>query len=185
METKRIRVRRAYENYFTIVDLQWNFTQDEFETFKAFFEDDLVNGQYTFVITIVDPDDPTQQTVTEYGFYEEAYQFGRGDNLYNVRARMTIEEEEVGAIPEPFDPGLCGAIITEGGGTTFECYPVGVDYSENAMEPAGTGIIAVYNQNSENATYGETFQSFALGALVLGSPSSSSHLLTMYYGDGP
>ncbi len=188
-EKKWARIRRAYSDYQILVDLVWVFTEDEFEAFKTFFETDLVNGQYSFVITITDPNDSSQEIVTEYGFYNGTYQVARSDNQYNVQAQMIIEEELIEVIPEPFAPGLCGVIIWpdasdgEGGGTTFECYTTGGDYSENIMEPAGTGILIVYSQNSQTACYGETFLTFTTGELVMGSPSLSSHLVLMYYGD--
>ena len=191
MESKRIRVRPMHADHLEILEFEWNFTADEFEIFKAFFEEDLENGSYPFEISFMDPDDSNQDIVIDYGFFEGTYQWARSDNLFTVYARMVVEEEVIEQREEPFPAGLCGVIIWpavsdgEGGGNTFECYTVGADYSEDQMEAAGTGITVVYNHENPNYPHGEDFESFAIGDLVLGSPSVGSHLLVMYYGDSP
>ena len=190
MDSKRTRVRRSYETYLDLVDFDWNFTEDEFDTFKTFFEDSLLNGTYPFVITLVDIDDSSQYAITEYAFWEATYSFSRSDNLVNVFATCVVLEEEVEAIPE-FNPGLCGVVIWPqpsggfGGGTTFQCYDVRDNYVDTGMEPAGTGLSFIYLGDSKRYVRGETYEYFNVGDLVLGSASPTSGLSIMYYGSDP
>ena len=189
MESGRVRVRRYYEAAVEIHDFEWAFTEDEFETFKTFFEDSLLHGEYPFVMTLTDPDNALSETEIEMGFHEANYQWSYTDRVYLVRAVMLVELETITVIEE-FFPALCGIVIWpavsdgEGGGTTFECYPL-TTYNGSTMPPAGTGILVVYNGFSPFYAYGEPFTSFADGVLVLGSPSANSQLETMYYGDSP
>jgi len=191
MESGRVRVRKYYEDPVEVHDFEWTFTADQFETFVSFFEDSLLHGEYPFVMTLQDPDDDLSETEIEMGFHEANYQFSYSDGAYLVRAVMIVELETIAVIVE-FFPLLCGVVIWpqvsdgEGGGTTFECYTVGNYDFGTAMLPAGTGILAVYQDNSPLAyAHGEPFTSFADGVLVLGSPSANSLLGTMYYGDAP
>ena len=180
---------RGYEDALVVVDLEWNFTADEFAAFQTFFEDELDNGAFPFYITFLDPDDSSYEVTTDYQFIEPDYQFSRSDNLFNVAAVAVLASSAIEQLEEPFVPGLCGVVIEssfllDGGGNTFECYAEG-DYSFNDMEPAGTGIQIVRNGNSQFYVYGETFEIFTDGNLVLGSPSVGSGLVQMYYGKNP
>lgn len=189
-ETGRKRVCRLYDDVRTVYEFEWNFTEDQFDAFQAFFADTLLGGSLPFYITLQDPDDSDQQIITDYGFFEPDYQFVRSDNLFNVVAVMLVEQEEVEVITEPFNPGPCAIIIWpqvsdgEGGGTSFECYDEG-DYTVSGMETAGTGIGFVYLSNSPYYGNMEPFTIFAEGDLVLGSPTPTSMLSQMYYGDNP
>ena len=187
MESQRIRVRRYFEDYREFLDLEWAFTADEFEEFKAFFEDDLCNGQNPFTIVLLDVEDSSLTITTDYAFFEATYQFTYSDNVYNVTATAIVEEELGVAIPE-VTIDLCAVVIWpsvssgSGGGTTFDCYDVG-DYTSTAFEVKGTGLSAIYQGRSPFAMQGEPFEIFSDGNLVLGSPSSNSGLNTMYYGN--
>ena len=189
MESGRVRVRKYYEDPVEVHDFEWTFTADQFETFVSFFEDSLLHGEYPFVMTLQDPDDDLSETEIEMGFHEANYQFSYSDGAYLVRAVMIVELETIEVIVE-FFPLLCGVVIWpevsdgEGGGTTFECYPL-TTYNGSTMPPAGTGILVVYNGFSPFYAYGEPFESFADGDLVLGSPSADSHLSVMLYGNSP
>jgi hypothetical protein len=190
MESQRIRVRRYFTDYRELLDFEWSFTVDEFEIFKAFFEDDLCNGESPFIITFTDPDDSNMQSITDYGFFEGEYQWAYTDGVYAVTATVIIEEELIEAIVEPFDPDLCAVVIWpdvsdgSGGGNTFDCYDDG-DYTVTILPTGGTGIgPLMWMGDNPFATQGEEFETFADGALVLGSPSAGSGLTVMYYGDG-
>lgn len=188
-ESGRKRVVREFEDYREIVDLEWNFTSDEFEIFQGFFEDDLANGAFPFYLSYLDPDDSSFLIETDYQFVEADYAISRADNVFNVQAVCILQGTATEELEEPFVPGLCGVIIegsfiVEGGGTTFDCYAVG-DYTDTDMEPAGTGILVVRNGDSPFKAYGEDFEVFNVGNLVLGTPSVGSRLTQMYYGDSP
>lgn len=191
MESKWLRVRPAFDEHLVIVNFEWNFTVDEYDAFRTFFLDSLLNGQYPFYITLLNRDDSNENIVTEYGFLEPNYQFARSDNQVNVLAVMLIEEAAIEQIEEPFDPALCGVIIWpavsdgEGGGNTFECYTVGSEWDGLQMPNAGTGLLILYNGFALGYVYGEDFETFEIGDLVLGSPSGGSELTLMYYGDSP
>src|SRR5688572_19540759 len=67
-ETGRIRSRRAYEEVQSTLEVEWNFTADQFETFKAFFDEDLQNGTGSFELEM-------NQVMTEVVFFESTYSF--------------------------------------------------------------------------------------------------------------
>ena len=194
MESKRIRVRRYYPDFFTVYDFEWNFTQDEFDLFKTFFEDDLVNGSECFTIQFLDPFDSSQLSITDYGFFEAGYQFSYTNGFFKVTAVAVIEEEQVLVLSEALPANLC-ELTTDiwpdvsdglGGGTTFECYDE-KDYTGAIFDTAGTNIVAPIASGNSPFGFqgGEEFETFPEGNLFVGSPSSGSQLVTMFFGDSP
>jgi hypothetical protein len=188
MESERIRVRRYFEDFRELLDFEWNFTADEFEIFKAFFETDLCNGESPFEITTIDPDDSNSQSVTDYGFFEAQYQWSYSDSVYNVTATVIIEEELIEQITEPFDGDACDIVIWptvsdgSGGGNTFDCYTA-ASYLITEFPAAGIGLTFYYKGDSPFGMKGEPFEIYSDGNLVLGSTSEGSELNVMYYGD--
>ena len=188
MESKRIRVRRKYPSFFTVFDFTWNFLEDEFETFKAFYEDDLNNGQECFVLAQLNPLESDEFETVEYGFVEQGYSVTHSNGLYRVTAPGYIESSTVEVITETFPVGLCVVVINpevsdgEGGGTPFECYAPG-DYTTDAFTLAGTGIAAIAKGNNGFGFQGgEKYEGFPDGALFVATPSDTSSLLLMYFG---
>lgn len=189
MESKRIRVRRYYPDFFTVYDFEWNFTQDEFDAFKTFFEEDLDNGAEAFRIQMLDPLDSGQLSIIDYGFFEAGYQFSYSDGVFKVTAVVVIEAEQLDPFPEPFPAGLCEVVINPevsdglGGGNPFECYALG-NYGDTTFTVAGTYITGIFHGDGEFGFQGgEDYETFPTGALFLGSPSTGSHLVLMYFGD--
>lgn len=124
METSRVRKRRTYTDALELVEVLWHFTQDEFDTFKTFFEVELVNGSARFEMDHYSlEEDPPSLVTLEYTFWE-GYSFNRSDNLFAVSATLEL------APPEPADPppepDLCEIDFnsdTDGiSGDSFQCY---------------------------------------------------------------
>lgn len=188
MESKRVRVRRYYTDFFTVYDFEWNFTQDEFDTFKTFFEAELENGAEAFRIQMLDPLDSGQLSIIDYAFFDGVYQFTYTDGVFKVTATVVIEEEQLEPFPEPLPRSLCEIDIYpevsdgDGGGTTFECYTA-ANYSDSTFSIQGTLITAIYNGDGQFGFQGgEDFDVFPTGDLFVGSPSVGSHLVLMYFG---
>lgn len=81
MDSGRIRHRRVHELPIETQTLSWTFTEDEFEAFQAFFENDLENGSLPFSLEIYGES-------KEVSFLDGSYQFSRGDNVYSVTATV-------------------------------------------------------------------------------------------------
>jgi hypothetical protein len=82
-ESGRIRKRRLVEDPREGLDVVWNFTEDEFEAFKTFFDESLENGSLTFLITLFGRE-------REVDFRDSTYGFNHSDNLYTVIAKLLI-----------------------------------------------------------------------------------------------
>jgi len=78
-ETGRVRNRRNFQDPIKYVDVVWNFTEDQFSTFKSYFETELENGTLSFIIELFGTD-------TEVFFFDCSYSFSRSDNLFSVQA---------------------------------------------------------------------------------------------------
>jgi len=188
MESKRVRVRRYFPDFFTVYDFEWNFTQDEFDAFKTFFQDALDNGAEAFRIQMLDPDDSGQLSIIDYAFFEAGYQFTYTDGVFKVTATVIIEEEQLEPFPEPPPRSLCEVDIFPevsdgiGGGTTFECYDVG-NYSDEVFDTEGSYLTSIRHGGGEFGFQGgEDFDAFPVGALFAGSPSIGSNLVLMFFG---
>lgn len=79
METGRFRNRRQFLDPLETLNARWSFVQDDFDTFKTFFETELVNGSLSFAMEVYG-------VVTEVAFLESKYSFTRSDNLFVVSA---------------------------------------------------------------------------------------------------
>src|SRR6187402_1018332 len=78
-ETGRIRARRVYEETEETYEVSWNLKSDQFEAFKAFFEDDLEHGSLSFLLEIFGEE-------LEVVFYDSNYSFSHSDGCYAVVA---------------------------------------------------------------------------------------------------
>lgn len=83
METGRLRKRRQQEDRREIWDVTWNFTEDQFETFKEFFDTTLKNGSIRFHIELLGVD----RTVEFF----TPYSFNHTDNLFSVSASLLVQ----------------------------------------------------------------------------------------------
>lgn len=81
-ETNRIRKRRQHLTPRVTLDVTWNFTYDQFETFKVFFDVDLVNGSGNFVIDLFGESREVE--------FVGPYSFSHTDNLYAVSATLFL-----------------------------------------------------------------------------------------------
>lgn len=83
-ESGRIRKRRTVPDPRETLTVTWNFTADQFEEFKTFFDESLENGSLNFVI-------PLFGAEREVEFRDSTYSFSRTDNLYAVSASLFVE----------------------------------------------------------------------------------------------
>lgn len=91
METERVRSRRTLLEPVKSLDVVWALTRDQFDTFKTFFADELVNGSLSFVIEIFGEDQ-------EMAFLDSRYTFARSDNLFMVSATLEYASTELPAV---------------------------------------------------------------------------------------
>lgn len=80
MESGRARRRRQFEDPLEVMEVQWNFTKDEFDDFKIFFDANLENGSLSFII----------EAYGIVAFLNGTYSFSRSDNLFTVAASLLI-----------------------------------------------------------------------------------------------
>lgn len=101
-----MRHRRTFTAPLELIDVTWNFTLDEFEVFKAFFEEDLVNGSLLFEMTTPDfaPVHMDRSVTRMLGFWGANYGFNRSDNLFTVTAILEIASEYHEDTNEPEPP---------------------------------------------------------------------------------
>lgn len=105
MESGRVRNRRVYLEPMEHLEVQWNFTEDEFSTFKVFFDQTISNGSRSFMMEVFGEE-------TEMAFAEGNYSFSRSDNLVSVVATL----EYLPIVPDMVVGGEGGdAIGGEGG----------------------------------------------------------------------
>lgn len=84
MESGRIRSRRQFEDPVEILEVEWHFTEDQFETFKDFFDVTLVNGTLSFTIAL------ESETEREVVFFEANYAYSSSDNLFIVNSQLEL-----------------------------------------------------------------------------------------------
>lgn len=114
METGRVRVRRQSLTPFDVLHCIWNFTADQFATFKTFFEDTLTNGSEAFTMEILG-----EANDREVRFLDATYSFTRSDNLVSVSAALLIRPE-VAPFTNGFDFWLDGVpVLTLRPGANF------------------------------------------------------------------
>jgi len=78
-----------------------------------------------------------------------------------------------------FDATPCAvADITDGGGTTFDCY-TNQNYDDGTMPTAGTGFDAVYTGDNTRILGHETFETYSDGAVGEGA-SGAEHFTNIY-----
>lgn len=169
MESGRMRNRRIYPEPIELIDVTWNFTSDEFEAFKDFFEAELENGSLHFTLAVPDFAPPlTDRTVTrELAFWEGNYAFARGDNLFSVKATLEIVNEftvDV-ALPPPENslpeleltyPTVCRSefVLTFTPATTGRLYSIQTAYANTG--PWGHHVIVPVLEG-HNGTVSRTF----------------------------
>jgi hypothetical protein len=71
------------------MDVSWNFTQDQFDDFRTFFNETLVNGSLTF----------DWEEVGTLSFWQATYSFSRTDNLFSVTATLEVTVPYSGTPP--------------------------------------------------------------------------------------
>lgn len=94
METGRLRKRRQQMDHREVWDVNWNFTEDQFETFKNFFDVTLKNGSIRFHIELFGVD-----RIAEFF---APYSFNHTDNLFSVGATLLVQP----ALPSFTSDGL-------------------------------------------------------------------------------
>lgn len=96
MESRRYRCRRQHLALLKLVDVSWNFTEDEYAIFQEFFIEQLNQGELLFAMVSIEPDsNPALQRTYIRGlsFWGGTYEFSRSDNLFTVSATLEIVVE--------------------------------------------------------------------------------------------
>lgn len=122
MESRRKRVRRQHHEALEMMDVQWNFTQDQYDTFRNWFIDELDQGVKTFPLSTLElsPEPGKMLAVTRICAFINVppYTFSRSDDLFTVFATLAIDREESiviqdpNAPPEPPEPPSDPPVIT-------------------------------------------------------------------------
>lgn len=85
METGRVRQRRVQLLPLRLVQAEWSFTGDAFETFKEFFEVSLENGSLPFALELFGADSEESEVA-----FMGPYSWSRSDNLFSVSAVLEV-----------------------------------------------------------------------------------------------
>lgn len=99
MESRRLRCRRLHSAPFKTMEVKWNFTADEYDAFRTFFNEVLEYGQNLFAMITQEPDvDPLliRRYTRGLFFLDGTYKFEGSDNLVTVSASLEIDTEEYG-----------------------------------------------------------------------------------------
>lgn len=83
METGRKRLRRQFEDLRKTAEVQWTFTEDQFYTFRSFFQDVLQNGTLAFTLNLYGQPQ-------EVRFLQASFAFDHSDNLFRVSSVLEI-----------------------------------------------------------------------------------------------
>jgi hypothetical protein len=90
MESGRIRTRRTAENDREMLNLNWNFHDDQFELFERWVKYNLENGKKPFRLTGVLDD---RMEIFNLAFFPAGlYTVGHTDNHYQVSATCEVIE---------------------------------------------------------------------------------------------
>ena len=92
-ETMRYRVRREFTDPMEMIEYTWNFTEDQFETFRDYVEINLENGQNNFLIGGFEGGQLVLRSVA-FLSSGQPYTIGRSDNLFVVTAIVQVMEQE-------------------------------------------------------------------------------------------
>ncbi len=107
MESRRKRIRRLHQESIELIDVEWNFTIDQFDVFRTFFVDELGQGVELFLLVTFElsPDPLYYFEVSRMvAFVDGTYTFNQSDNLITVRGTLIVDEEETIAIPYTPEP---------------------------------------------------------------------------------
>lgn len=83
MESGRKRIRRQFEDLRKTAEVQWTLTEDQFYTFRSFFQDTLQNGTRAFTLNLYG--EPQ-----EVRFLHASFSFDHSDNLFRVSSVLEI-----------------------------------------------------------------------------------------------
>lgn len=92
MESGRLRNRRLHASPIEMMEVAWNFTEDQFDIFKTFFDVGLENGTLEFDLA----------GIGTVAFWESTYSQNHTDNLFYVSAKLelTVPYSAVPALPD-------------------------------------------------------------------------------------
>lgn len=105
MESLRSRVRRAHAAPLKVMSVSWNFTQDQYEAFEAFFIETIQQGSLPFAMETLEQDpDPlfVRAFLRELAFLNGTYKWTQSDNLFIVTAELEVDAESYEVIDNPF-----------------------------------------------------------------------------------
>lgn len=114
MESGRLRRRRLQIELQEFLKVSWNFTEDDFGTFKSFYEDTLDNGSLSFLMVTFEDDPQGSGELLEVD-WELAFvgvpQHSRSDNLFSVSATLEVLDKQM---VEPLPDIVFGYFHDEG-----------------------------------------------------------------------
>lgn len=97
MESTRPRVRRVETEGLELMEVVWNMTEDQYDTFRTFFIEDLDQGALMFEMVTFEPAPLAGYiyTVTRtLAFLDGNYTHSISDNLVTVNAVLEVDSEE-------------------------------------------------------------------------------------------
>src|SRR5581483_4788874 len=107
MESQRPRVRRMQVEQLELMQVQWNFTEDQYRHFRDFFIGDLETGVRKFHLMTFEPAQQAHYYVVVeriVEFLDGKYQFSQEDNLFSVVSNLIVDSEHTSLpIPIPGD----------------------------------------------------------------------------------
>lgn len=113
MESNRKRIRRLHTTSIELIDVDFNFTEDQYDTFRTFFISELDSGVKSFVLITYELAalDGYYQIVDRLvSFVDGTYSFSQSDGLVVVTGTLIVESEEVSQVipisPLPTTPAF-------------------------------------------------------------------------------
>lgn len=111
MESNRLRIRRIHIEEVELMDVEWNFTLDQYETFRQWFIEEINSGVDFFIMITFDlvrTPGYYVETTRELAFLDGTYSMSQSDGLVNVTATLILDSESEGSyiridegIPDP------------------------------------------------------------------------------------
>lgn len=116
MDSGRVRVRQTQTVPLELQSVRWNFTAGQFSEFLTFFQEDLENGELSFLMPTAKTGE-TDQDEKEFAFWEGRFDWEHTDNLFAVSATLEL-------IPEPVINDVTCDLGSGAGvaGDSFICY---------------------------------------------------------------
>lgn len=106
MASEWVRWRRLHDDPIETINVQWNFTNDQYARFELFFNDTLKNGEKVFTLETYDQSSEEHMItiVTRVVAFLGVYKGNRDGNLHSVTATLVVESTDIYDVENWFDP---------------------------------------------------------------------------------